>query len=283
MSRPQGAAPPRVLSLDAIARQRGEGRFRANVDHLTFVEAGSYVQHVGPVERAIGPGDWVWTRAGTEQRMVGVSRCEGATIMFDRDQVDLCATQRTPLPETRSHMVWHPGRTAGASLRAVLNILSRDATRDTMTTVLLHELTVLLLLLAPHADEPPSGGKVFVAFKGAVEQGFLAHHGVSHYAKQLAYSPRTLTRACREAVGVGAKEYIDSRLVTEAKRLLKEGDAPVFVVARDLGFTDPSNFVKFFSRRAGCSPSAFREAVWASQLRPEGVETCQTCSATRSG
>lgn len=48
------------------------------------------------------------------------------------------------------------------------------------------------------------------------------------------------------------------RLVLEAKRLLVHTTDPVGVIARQLGFAEPTNFVKFFRRETGTTPGAFR-------------------------
>nr|WP_296377757.1 MULTISPECIES: helix-turn-helix domain-containing protein [unclassified Pseudonocardia] len=46
----------------------------------------------------------------------------------------------------------------------------------------------------------------------------------------------------------------------EAKRLLAHTDLPVAAVGRRLGFTEPTNFGKFFARLTGQTPGAFRDA-----------------------
>ena len=80
-------------------------------------------------------------------------------------------------------------------------------------------------------------------------------------ARALGYSTRTLSRASMDAAGVGAKEYIDRRVLLEAKRLLAHGDQPAAKIAARLGFSSATNFTKFFHQRTGTSPLAFRHAV----------------------
>lgn len=60
------------------------------------------------------------------------------------------------------------------------------------------------------------------------------------------------------ATGRTAKEIIDARVMLEAKRLLIHTDRPVAAIAADLGFSEPTNFVKYFTIRAGMAPGAFR-------------------------
>ena len=81
---------------------------------------------------------------------------------------------------------------------------------------------------------------------------------VTDRAKRLGYSARTLTRACQAAVDRTAKEVIDDRVMLEARRLLINRDNTVDQVARQLSFSEASNFAKFFHRLSGENPEAWR-------------------------
>ncbi|AZS71972.1 AraC family transcriptional regulator [Streptomyces lydicus] len=97
--------------------------------------------------------------------------------------------------------------------------------------------------------------------EGAAARGFTRSRRVTDYARSLGYAPRTLSRATEAAAGVGAKEFIDRRVVLEAKRLLAHGDQSAARIADRLGFADATNFSKFFQRQTGTTPIAFRVAV----------------------
>ncbi|SPE99419.1 DNA-binding transcriptional regulator AraC [Streptomyces sp. MA5143a] len=56
------------------------------------------------------------------------------------------------------------------------------------------------------------------------------------------------------------KHVIDARVALEAQRLLAHTDEPVATIARRLGFVEPTNFGKFFTRHSGMTPGAFRQA-----------------------
>ena len=53
----------------------------------------------------------------------------------------------------------------------------------------------------------------------------------------------------------------DRRIILEAKRLLAHSNRTAAQIATQLGFTDATNFSKYFQQRAGLSPIAFRTAV----------------------
>ncbi|OKI04542.1 transcriptional regulator [Streptomyces sp. CB02923] len=103
--------------------------------------------------------------------------------------------------------------------------------------------------------------ETFLRFRDAVERGFTRSRRVADYARTLGYSPRTLSRASAAATGVGAKEFIDRRVVLEAKRLLAHGDQTAARIAVRLGFADAANFAKFFQHRTGSTPISFRTEV----------------------
>ncbi|MGX9230054.1 helix-turn-helix domain-containing protein [Streptomyces albus] len=106
---------------------------------------------------------------------------------------------------------------------------------------------------------PPARPTVrFARFRAAVERDLSRTHRVADYAAALGYSTRTLTRATRAATGTTAKNYLDTRILLEAKRLLVHTDAGSADIARRLGFGDPGDFGKFFRRLDGRTPLAFR-------------------------
>jgi AraC-like DNA-binding protein len=71
---------------------------------------------------------------------------------------------------------------------------------------------------------------------------------------------------------VGAKEFIDRRVVLEAKRLLAHGNQSAARVAAQLGFSSATNFSKFFHQRTGQSPIAFRATVRGRSSEDGGSE-----------
>ncbi|MEV7027381.1 helix-turn-helix domain-containing protein, partial [Kitasatospora sp. NPDC093558] len=52
----------------------------------------------------------------------------------------------------------------------------------------------------------------------------------------------------------------DARVALQAQRLLAHTDLPVAAIGRSLGFGEPTNFGKFFTRETGHTPGGFRRA-----------------------
>lgn len=99
---------------------------------------------------------------------------------------------------------------------------------------------------------------VWRMLKHEVERSYQRERSVRYYAERLGYSEKTLTRACLEVEGCTAKDAIDQRVALEAKRLLAHTDWSVVDIGFHLGFSEQTNFVKFFRRMAADTPSAFR-------------------------
>ena len=67
----------------------------------------------------------------------------------------------------------------------------------------------------------------------------------------------------KEKTGKSAKDYIQDKLVIEAKRLLLFSEMSSKELAYEIGFEEPSHFNTFFKKHSGHSPIAFRKSVRA--------------------
>lgn len=98
-------------------------------------------------------------------------------------------------------------------------------------------------------------------FERLLEQRQDTRRSVAWYATELQVSHRTLARACDAVLGTAPKKYIDARLGLEAKRHLIFSSHSIEEVSRSLGFTEATNFVKFFRRITGLTPQEFRRRM----------------------
>ncbi len=130
--------------------------------------------------------------------------------------------------------------------------------------LLYHRLHALLLQLdrlsatTASAVVPDAMHQVYYRFLEDMERRHTQTRQVEDYAANLGYSAKTLARACIAMAGVPPKRLIEQRVVLEAKRLLAHTQVGIKGMARQLGFSEETNFVKFFKRMEGVPPSAFR-------------------------
>lgn len=92
-------------------------------------------------------------------------------------------------------------------------------------------------------------------FKNLVNEKFQEWHQTSDYASELNVTPDYLNRVIKSLTGKTAKEFIQARITTEARRLLYFSDLSSKEVGYRLGFSEPANFSAFFKKNTGFSPS----------------------------
>ena len=81
---------------------------------------------------------------------------------------------------------------------------------------------------------------------------------VAEYAAALNVSESQLRKACLSIAQQPPIKLVHGRVLLEAKRQLLYTSKPVSEIAYELGFDDPAYFTRFFSRRTGMSPRAYR-------------------------
>ena len=94
---------------------------------------------------------------------------------------------------------------------------------------------------------------------GLVNSQFAQQHSVSYYADALSITTGHLNDLCHACLGINAKQVIQNRITTEAKRLLLYSDIQIAEIARRLNFDDTSYFVRRFRQTTGMTPFAFRK------------------------
>ncbi|QHS60003.1 AraC family transcriptional regulator [Chitinophaga agri] len=85
----------------------------------------------------------------------------------------------------------------------------------------------------------------------------------AEFAEQLHVHPNYLNSLVKNQTGKPLREHIQERLLYEAKVLLTQTDWDIKNVSYVLGFSEQAAFTSFFSKKAGMSPSRFREKAMA--------------------
>lgn len=116
--------------------------------------------------------------------------------------------------------------------------------------------------LSKHTSEHETGSnRLMYGFKGLIEKHYQQAHKVQFYAEQLSVSSEYLNRYIKGKTGKSAKEFIQDKVMIEAKRLLLFTDLSGKELAYEIGFEEPSHFTSFFKKHSGQSPIAFRQSV----------------------
>lgn len=262
-----------VLSFERLRRMDRSHRRtqpqRPDFHVLALVRSGAGQHTADFVDHPLRERTVVWIRPGVVHRWTDVDDLDGPLVLFElgflpatgpaaQAAADVFAPTSWQLDEN----VWTLGLQAADHLGCEYAAAVSDP-RLASTPVLAHLLSVLVLRVLPAEPASPRAGStedhaVFRRYRAAVEERFAQQHHVADYARTLGYGQRSLTRATRAATGLGAKQFLDQRVLLEAKRLLAHTDLPVARCAGRLGFEDAANFTTFFQRQAGLSPSRWR-------------------------
>ncbi len=109
-------------------------------------------------------------------------------------------------------------------------------------------------------DPASADAALFDRYRRLVEERFRQQPRIGTLAAELALGEGRLNAVCRRVAGRSAQEVLHARVLLEAKRSLVYTSMTVAEVAYSLGFADPAYFSRFFARRAGLSPAAYRAA-----------------------
>ncbi len=95
-------------------------------------------------------------------------------------------------------------------------------------------------------------------FLSLLELHFRTKRSVQEYAQLLDLTPKYLSETIKATMGKSALHFIHSRTVKEARYLLVYTNKTIYDIALTLGFTDASQFTKFFRQKVGTSPKQYR-------------------------
>ncbi|MGW0946599.1 AraC family transcriptional regulator [Streptomyces sp. NPDC002623] len=254
---------------------------RLDFHHLTLVHGGEGTAMVDFVDIPCGPGTLLHIRPGQVQRLA--TEPDGRPAALDATVVLFTPEFPPRLPSTApvTDDPFGPARRQlapddHARLRHALTDLATeyaDAQDPETDKELLRLLLAALLLRIARLPEPEdtprtgpgtgtgtgTGTEPYRLFRHELERSYAVLRQAHDYAARLGYSLKTLNRACQRATGHTAKQLIDARVTLEAKRLLAHTDLPVAAISHRLGFTEPTNFSKFFTRATDRTPGTFRD------------------------
>jgi AraC-like DNA-binding protein len=257
-----------LATLHSRMRRPG-GLHRVDFHALTLVTEGTGTRTVDFVTHPCRPGTLLWVRPGQVQRFGDAGTADGLHVMFTPAFPPEFSGSGRLAGEWYGPVCHQLGSSPDYAVLATLLSQLRaeyDRPQGTMSREILQlQLAVLLLHVdrlpsAGAGHDPRAGGEIYARFRAELERSYPALRRAEDYAQRLGYTVKTLTRACTAATGQTVKQVIDGRVVLEAQRLLAHTGEPVAVIARRLGFGEPTNFGKFFTRRVGTTPGEFRAA-----------------------
>ena len=144
----------------------------------------------------------------------------------------------------------------------LMEMESKDELQLSMLQMMLKRFLILCTRLYKKQKQYPTtkiNADIVREYNFLVEQNFKNIHNVTEYAKLLNKSPKTLANVFSKMGGKTPLQYIQDRIMLEARRLLRYTDKGVSEIGYELGYEDLQTFSRFFKKQEGVPPSEFRE------------------------
>jgi AraC-like DNA-binding protein len=251
--------PVEVLRLSELRAKAPPAFLRRaqRTDFLVLILAeGDLVHEVDFKRVPIPRGRVLAVGAGPVQRFSRTSAGDGWLLLVSGDLIERGAPDEWGEPialgRNRSRILWIFGELRRISVEAPTTQARRIVYH--LVHLLLHSLGEVPAELATATPATT----VFRILKREVERRYASTRAVDDYAKITGYSSKTLLRACRAVTGQSAKAFIDARVLLEARRLLAHTSLTVGQIAMRLGFSEATNFSKFFRHHADETALEFR-------------------------
>jgi len=266
--------PVEVLDVAHLFTRLEEQHFgaaqRPTFELLMLVRGGSGEHIVDFESVSLRPGRLIAVRPGQVHQWVTTSRVEASLVLA-----------RPEVRRMRDGSDGSPARDLDAeSMRTAVDLVAavdREQQRfaaDEASIRLMTDLYSALVRVFERASPERRTDRLpeaYLALRNAIEADLGRSRDARAFIEPLAFSERTVNRACIRATGLSAKGVLDQRLLLESRRLLAHTDISISRVATDLGFADASAFNRFFRRLTSELPSGFRSRLRASGYAAEST------------
>ena len=102
--------------------------------------------------------------------------------------------------------------------------------------------------------------ELVLKFQNLVSNCYITQKQVSNYADQLFVSANTLNQNVKEITGKSAKEIISEKIILESKKLLQYSNEDIAQIGYNMGFEEPTHFIRFFKNQTSITPKEYRNS-----------------------
>ncbi len=273
--------PPRadVLPLE-VKRLTGNNTEFALETHghrfyeLVYIVKGKGWHRVGLEKATVGAGDLLVVAPGEVHDSRGLLGIHGFLILFESAALEPRHSQRIDLPGELAFLSFVRGAQAPASVavpqteRAAwafrcqslyTEYCEKNLGRESVARA---ELEALLIraarLVAPRLRLGSAHRPLLSQVFQFIEARYQRPISLVDVARALSLSPAHLTTVVRKATGRSVLQWINERRMAEARRLLLETEEDVASIGAQVGFVEPSYFVRRFHAMNRVTPLQFR-------------------------
>lgn len=102
--------------------------------------------------------------------------------------------------------------------------------------------------------------EVFDSILDYIDKNYAEPISLSTLATRCYFSPSYISKEFKKVSGMGFKEYLIKKRITEAAKYLAQTDLPIEAIQAKVGFSDKTRFYKEFSKFYNCTPLEYRKA-----------------------
>ncbi len=270
-----------IFTLESLFAREGRVRrllrkpHRLEFYNILYIEKQAGVHYIDFRSVPFDEGALVFVSAGQVHAFEVVPERRGALILFTENflsknliRSDLLSMRRLYDCHFQGPVV-HPDETAKTDFKKLIGEMLREYElhEEFAKEEMLRLLLKMLLLKAERlkrrsaAPEGSTGWfEKFAAFRKLVEKRVGETRNAIDYAAFMNMSYKRLNEISKAVSGKTAKGFIDSYAVLEIKRQLATTDLSIKELTYLSGFDEPTNFVKFFKKHTGQTPSQFRRS-----------------------
>jgi AraC family transcriptional regulator len=270
-----GAAHGVVVTESRFAPGLAIGEHTHRTGYLSFTLAGSVVDTIAVHETSAAPGYSCYVPPGTPH--ANVFGASGARCLL----VEIGAPAIGFLTEAGSDMATPWSGFGGIRTWRGLALYTA-LRRDTATSLDFEEFIHRSFEARPamvRRTKPPAW---LARARERIDAELVRPPSLAVLARDADVHPMHLIRVFRTHGGCSPGEYVQTRRIAHACRLLLDTDVPLTRLALHLGYHDQSHFTRAFKARIGTAPGAYRDPDRAQRhkrARSRGTQTIRDSTA----
>ncbi|MBD2864901.1 helix-turn-helix transcriptional regulator [Paenibacillus oceani] len=166
-------------------------------------------------------------------------------------------------PLFRQHLLNAPAETASMMDRIVDEFTAKKAGYGLVCRGLLLQILVMLLRDQDEAERQvhPVYGKTIVQLADRMEANCAADWSSHAISNELKLSPDYAAKVFKETIGVPPGRYIQQIRHQAAKKMLRETDATIETIGKQVGYDDLHYFNRIFHKLEGIPPGNYRKMM----------------------
>lgn len=269
-----------ILALEELYRRDNlqppiDHPHRVQFHNIIFITAGEGTHHIDFQPYDFSRGSLLFISKGQVQAFHIHPQVRGYALLFTSNYLEKNLIHSDVLSMYRLYNyhlhapVLQPAETQGEGVFEIFAEIKREHGNpdEFAKEDILRQFLKILLLKAERIKRTVTAEQKntewlikFGQFRDYLEKNISTTRSVKDFAEMLKMSPKHLNTICKSISGSTAKQNIDSFMILEIKRLLATSDSSVQEISYAIGFDEPTNFVKYFKKHCGQSPSQFRKS-----------------------